>query len=241
MKNYYKILGIPKTAAAQEIKRAYRRLVSKYHPDKNPNNKTAEEKAKEINEAYETLSDAEKKRHYDAVYNPNFSSHSRASKTRSYADYSTEPDFKKQANENNSKEKPHEFDMKVLEILLSVILNIALLFLIVAISKGITPLAYSFKRFLLAGIAIYLAKRMFIGLMHFSESHWYYGLGIRLLRLIDKNWEQNPFIFGTITFLMNFVFIAISFGIISDSYLLLILLYTVIEIAVEFRVWQNRK
>ncbi|MDR1940924.1 MAG: molecular chaperone DnaJ [Endomicrobium sp.] len=65
-RDYYEVLGVAKTAAAEEIKSAYRKLALKYHPDKNPGNKEAEEKFKEINEAYEILSDAQKKQQYDA-------------------------------------------------------------------------------------------------------------------------------------------------------------------------------
>ncbi len=64
-KDYYKILGVPKTANASAIKKAYRSLALKYHPDKNPNNKEAEDKFKEISEANDTLSDPTKKKHYD--------------------------------------------------------------------------------------------------------------------------------------------------------------------------------
>ncbi len=64
-KDYYKILGVPKTAEASAIKKAYRSLALKYHPDKNPNNKEAEDKFKEISEANDTLSDPTKKKHYD--------------------------------------------------------------------------------------------------------------------------------------------------------------------------------
>jgi curved DNA-binding protein len=66
-KDYYKILGLSKTATADEIKKAYRKLAVKYHPDKNQNDKTAEEKFKEINEANEVLSDPDKRKKYDEL------------------------------------------------------------------------------------------------------------------------------------------------------------------------------
>lgn len=64
-KDYYKILGIDKNASESDIKKAYRKLAKKYHPDLNPNNTKAQEKFKEINEAYEVLGDADKKKKYD--------------------------------------------------------------------------------------------------------------------------------------------------------------------------------
>jgi len=66
-RDYYDVLGVSKTAAEDDIKSAYRKLARKYHPDVNPGDKSAEEKFKELNEAYEVLSDAEKRKKYDAL------------------------------------------------------------------------------------------------------------------------------------------------------------------------------
>lgn len=66
-KDYYKILGVDKNASADEIKKAYRKLAVKYHPDKNKDNKAAEEKFKAANEAHEVLSDPEKRKKYDQL------------------------------------------------------------------------------------------------------------------------------------------------------------------------------
>jgi len=63
--DYYKVLNIPKTADSKEIKKAYRKLARKYHPDLNPNNKEAGKKFQQINEAHEVLSDPEKRKKYD--------------------------------------------------------------------------------------------------------------------------------------------------------------------------------
>lgn len=73
-KDYYEILGVPRNATQEEIKRAYRRLALKYHPDRNPGNKEAEEKFKEISEAYQVLSDPEKRAIYDAYGHSGLSS-----------------------------------------------------------------------------------------------------------------------------------------------------------------------
>ena len=66
-RDYYEILGVPRKAKTDEIKKAYRKLARKYHPDLNPNSKQSEEKFKEIQEAYEVLGDAGKRKKYDQL------------------------------------------------------------------------------------------------------------------------------------------------------------------------------
>ncbi len=66
-KDYYKILGVPKDASDKDIKSAYRRLARKLHPDVNPSDKSAQDKFKDVNEAYEVLGDADKRKRYDSL------------------------------------------------------------------------------------------------------------------------------------------------------------------------------
>lgn len=75
-RDYYEVLGVSKDASENDIKKAYRKAAMKYHPDRNPGNKEAEEKFKEVNEAYAVLSDKDKRAKYDqfghAGVDPNF-------------------------------------------------------------------------------------------------------------------------------------------------------------------------
>ncbi|UTY27937.1 DnaJ domain-containing protein [Treponema putidum] len=74
MENYYNILNVSKSADEEEIKKAYRNLAMKYHPDKNPGNKIAEERFKRISEAYSILSNPQKRKYYDLSMESTFTS-----------------------------------------------------------------------------------------------------------------------------------------------------------------------
>jgi len=94
MKNYYEILGIEYTDDAKTIKQVYKQLAIKYHPDKNPNNQEAEELFKEINNAYQVLSDSQQKAHYDLLlyyHNLSLDQEKSHQNTAYYSEYKTSP------------------------------------------------------------------------------------------------------------------------------------------------------
>ncbi|RYD32957.1 MAG: molecular chaperone DnaJ, partial [Verrucomicrobiaceae bacterium] len=72
-RDYYEILEVEKSVSAEDLKKSYRRLALKYHPDRNPNDKVAEEKFKELGEAYDVLGDADKRAAYDRFGHAAFS------------------------------------------------------------------------------------------------------------------------------------------------------------------------
>lgn len=90
-RDYYDVLGLKRTATENDIKKAYRKLARKYHPDLNPKDKSAEEKFKEIQEAYDVLSDKEKRRQYDTFGHAAFGA--RYGGTRAYGERSGPTDF----------------------------------------------------------------------------------------------------------------------------------------------------
>jgi DnaJ-class molecular chaperone len=103
MENYYEILGIKRNASFSEIKKAYRKLVLKYHPDRNSNGRKAEERFKKIVEAYEVLSSKESRKEYDKK---SFRTNSNPNKNRSRARSSS--GFNR-SNPKNVEEKFEEF------------------------------------------------------------------------------------------------------------------------------------
>ena len=89
--DYYEILGIQKNATSDEIKKAYRNLAFKYHPDRNPGNKEAEEKFKKISEAYNVLSDDSKRKDYDCGRTSSYSENTSYNRAYSYSQTYSNP------------------------------------------------------------------------------------------------------------------------------------------------------
>jgi curved DNA-binding protein len=90
-RNYYQILGVSRSATNEEIKKSFRKLARQYHPDVNPDDRQAEEKFKDINEAYDVLSDEAKRADYDALLSGRPNRRPRPSPPRSNASYGTAP------------------------------------------------------------------------------------------------------------------------------------------------------
>lgn len=109
-KDYYKILGIKKDATADQIKKAYRKLALKFHPDRNQGDKASEDKFKEIAEAYEVLSDAQKRKEFDNIRN--FGSSSKRTAYKSTYNDDFEPSYKnfyKKTNRDDPEKLWEEF------------------------------------------------------------------------------------------------------------------------------------
>src|SRR5687767_14973196 len=86
-RDYYEILGVPRGASDEEIRKSYRKLAVKYHPDKNPGDKAAEEKFKELGEAYEVLCEPQKRAAYDQYGHAAFDPRARASRGGGFGDF----------------------------------------------------------------------------------------------------------------------------------------------------------
>src|SRR5277367_5484810 len=85
-RDYYHVLGVERNASPEEVKKSYRKLAVKHHPDKNPGDKSAEEKFKELGEAYEALSDPQKRASYDQYGHAAFDPRQRARSSGGFHD-----------------------------------------------------------------------------------------------------------------------------------------------------------
>lgn len=152
-KNYYIILGVKNTASFDELKIAYRNLAKKYHPDKNPDNKAAEEHFKEIQQAYDTLSDQHKRRIYDLKlsHTPGPSSQQKAYSQYNGNAYQYAQQQAQQKNQfySTRKQQPKKKDKtESYQILVSVAIAFILLYFIISYSSenASEPMRQSFEK-----------------------------------------------------------------------------------------------
>lgn len=153
-KNYYILLGVKNTASADEIKVAYRGLAKKYHPDKNPNNKSAEDFFKEIQQAYTILSDPEKRRTYDLKFSAGSSSNT--AQQKAYTQYTgnayqyaqQQAQGKNQFYNLHKKPKKKKDKTESYQILVSVAIAFILLYFIISYSsnKATEPMRQAFEK-----------------------------------------------------------------------------------------------
>lgn len=108
-KDYYKILDISKTATTAEVKKAYRKLAVKYHPDKNPNDKSAEAKFKEVNEANEILKDDKKRKEYDIIFT-DYQNYQKSGGKQGFDNYSQGKQSQNNAQYGNSANSSQQFN-----------------------------------------------------------------------------------------------------------------------------------
>jgi hypothetical protein len=143
LKNYYIVLGVKSTATIDEIKAAFRELAKKYHPDKNPGNKAAEEYFKEIQEAYMVLSNPEKKRNYDLKMMYGSSAQSKAQNTphgrytgNAYQYAQQQARTKNNFQFNNIKSSPKHKPEERYQVMVSVGIALLLLYFIISYSTS---------------------------------------------------------------------------------------------------------